>query len=350
MSIATGQIISDNIYKGNREVNKIYKGNQLVYPSPTPDKFDYFHVYATGGPAATDPTISAGMIHYELGANMETPSLEISSDGINWEPWTAGLPRALYINYDESTGEPIYSYIFLRGTNHDGFNKKIPDQPGYGYNRIVIQGDDDANIHVGGNIMSLLYGDLDFREYNTIPSIDCFYTLFQGTDIYDASELKLPATTLKTTCYAGMFASCEKMIYSPKVLPANELANSCYRVMFGGCTNLIKAPVLPAQNLAASCYSTMFYNCTSLEKAPLLPAKNLVDKCYLRMFEGCTSLNYIKMIAETGYDIVDRYGTGPLNDWVLKIVRDGIFIKKSGVNIPTGRHGIPEGWTVEEID
>ncbi len=198
---------------------------------------------------------------------------------------------------------------------------------------------------VGGNIMSLLYGD-EFKgktdltgkdytfynlfynnawlinaEYLSLPATtlaqSCYNSMFlQCTALTTAPELPattlaqscygsmfsrctalttapsiLPATTLATQCCYGMFRYCYKLTTAPAELPATTLADQCYREMFSGCTSLTTAPELPATILADQCYSNMFQNCTSLTTAPaILPATTLADQCYSNMFLQCTAL------------------------------------------------------------
>lgn len=143
--------------------------------------------------------------------------------------------------------------------------------------------------NVKGNIMSLLYGD-DFIDKIDLTDKDwAFYRLFYNcTNLVDASELILPATTLAPSCYNGMFS---------------------------GCSNLTTAPELPATTLAPSCYSDMFY--------------------------GCSNLNYIKMLA------TDISASSCLVTWVSGVSSTGTFVKhKNMTSLLSGPYGIPKGWTV----
>ena len=60
--------------------------------------------------------------------------------------------------------------------------------------------------------------------------------------------------------------------------------------MFYNCTSLTTAPALPATTLASSCYEGMFNSCASLTTIPALPANKLTDNCYLYMFYSCTKI------------------------------------------------------------
>ena len=147
----------------------------------------------------------------------------------------------------------------------------------------------DYEFNVSGNIMSLIYGD-NFIGQTTLSSDYNFVRIFNSSKVVDASNLILPATTLTSSCYNGMFRDCTSLTAAP-VLPATTLASSCYNDMFRGCTSLTAAPELPATTLTGTyCYSYMFYGCTSLTAAPELPATKLTNDCYGYMFRDCTSL------------------------------------------------------------
>ena len=147
----------------------------------------------------------------------------------------------------------------------------------------------DYEFNVSGNIMSLIYGD-NFIGQITLSSSYNFVSIFKGSKVVDASNLILPATTLTSNCYYGMFSVCTSLVAAP-ALPATTLASSCYSNMFYGCTSLATAPELPATTLTGTyCYSYMFKGCTSLTTAPELPATTLTADCYGYMFYGCTSL------------------------------------------------------------
>ena len=161
----------------------------------------------------------------------------------------------------------------------------------------------DCEFDVQGNIMSLLYGD-DFKDKTTIENEYEFACLFfvydeeKACKVVNTNNLSLPATTLASNCYRGMFANCTSLTTPPK-LPATTLTYSCYTSMFEGCTSLTTAPELPATALANYCYESMFYGCTNLAKAPELSATTLAAYCYHHMFEGCTSLTTAPVLPAT---------------------------------------------------
>ena len=143
--------------------------------------------------------------------------------------------------------------------------------------------------NLSGNVMSMLFGD-EAQGKTDLTGYDyAFSNLFIDTPVINVSPNFLPATTLASKCYSGMFSNCNSLIQAPE-LPATELTSNCYRFMFSNCTSLVTAPELPATELASNCYGGMFQDCTSLETAPELPATELANNCYTSMFQGCESL------------------------------------------------------------
>ena len=224
------------------------------------------------------------------------------------------------------------------------------------------------NFNVEGNPMSLLFGDNFVGQTDLTGKDFAFFRLFYNcSELINAENLSLPATTLAAWCYQRMFENCTSLTTAPELpattlsincyssmfygctslttapeLPATTLANACYAGMFWGCTSLTTAPELPATTLAINCYSTMFLSCTSLTTTPELPATTLETYCYQEMFENCTNLNYIKAMFTT------EPSSSYTGSWVSGVAATGTFVKNSAAtwNV-SGNNGIPSGWTVQ---
>ena len=169
----------------------------------------------------------------------------------------------------------------LRGTNTNG--TMSAQDPGYS---TITFTDKTVNVACTGDIRTLL----DRRNYSTVDTQNArFCNLFEKCSVLTSAP-ELPAKTLATNCYNGMFYGCTSLTSAPE-LPAETLAEGCYSNMFLDCTNLNTAPKLPAKTLAEGCYSYMFLGCTHLNTAPELPATILAKACYERMFERCIYLN-----------------------------------------------------------
>lgn len=149
--------------------------------------------------------------------------------------------------------------------------------------------DGSERYSIGGNIMSLLYGE-DFQDKYTISVISQFSQLFKQQNVVDASTLELPATSLSSGCYSYMFQDCSNLVYPPGELPATQLSTYCYQSLFENCASLVQTPDLPALDLSTGCYQQMFTGCSSLTTAPDLDATVLASQCYYGMFSGCSSL------------------------------------------------------------
>ena len=177
--------------------------------------------------------------------------------------------------------------------------------------------DSSLTFDIYGNLLSLQYGSA-FNGQTALrnTSKQAFGYTFKGTNVVDASNLKvtaptlssscyqymfqncalmesapeLPATTLASYCYRGMFWGCNSLTAIPSVLPAATLQQNCYQDMFRYCSSLTSAPEISATTLALNCCYAMFYGCSALTAAPALHATTMVDTCYREMFYGCTAL------------------------------------------------------------
>lgn len=199
-----------------------------------------------------------------IGGN--TPNIKISLDsGSTWSTW----------DYNGITLDSGHS-VYMRGMNPSGFSVSFSKYSQFGMT---------GKISVGGNIMSLI----DYtKEVDVIPCQFCFVSLFYLCyGLYDAGDLKLPATTLTDFCYGGMF-----------------------------------------------------FDCSALTRAPELPATALTNYCYDRMFNSCARLNYIKCLAVDG---IGNHAT----TWVGGVASTGTFVKHPDAVWPISYSGIPSGWTVE---
>ncbi len=139
-------------------------------------------------------------------------------------------------------------------------------------------------VSVKGNVMSLLDPSM---QLTSVPDY-AFNKLFQscGANLKDASDLKLPATTVGAYAYANMFDGCT-----------------------GIKSSATKAPELPATTLGEHCYENLFAGWTALTKAPELPATTLVDGCYNGIFNGCSELKEITVGFST-------WKNGATDNWV----------------------------------
>ena len=238
------------------------------YVGAVPESVDYL-----AEPFTITSTGSTSVSLLKEGSPAGITLLEYRKGTDSWAAYTIGTA------VDLSNGE----YIQFRAG--EGGNESFSTSSS-SYYYINVSG--EGTVNLSGNIMSLLDRSL---LKASVPQHAFDRLFYNESKIVDASNLKLPATTLAASCYYDMFYGCTSLTTAPAILPATKLASSCYGGMFYGCTSLTTAPaILPATKLASHCYECMFYYCTSLTTAPELPATKLASSCYEYMFSGCTSL------------------------------------------------------------
>lgn len=281
---------------GSTDIWAMFAGNdtyaeQIVTYALTVQPHDYSHDYLTfealePGTFTWTDSINSNSINYSLdnGSTWNTLASGSSTPSVNTNDKVLFKASGLTVNTTGS--EPGIGTFSSSGT----FN-------------------------ISGNIMSLQEGD-NFVGVTTISDKKQFGLLFKQSNVVDASNLILPATTLKTHCYMSMLRDC---------------------------TSLTTAPKLPATTLTTSCYNSMFNGCTSLTTVPALPATTLADFCYNNMFNGCTSLNNVTCLA------TDISATECTSGWTTNVAASGTFTKDATMtNWTTGANGIPQDWTVQD--
>ena len=206
--------------------------------------------------------------------------------------------------------------------------------------------------YVYGNVMSMIDDQegatAENPKFSTDEEIGASHALcylFRNCKIlnHESKELVLPATTLASHCYYGMFYHCEKLTKAPD-LKAKTLTPYCYNDMFNGCSSLTKAPEIAAKTVAPHCCQVMFAGCSSLTKAPVLKAKTLEEYCYNAMFTSCEKLGSLTCLA------TDISADGCLDEWLndagSEVEGDKIlYVDKS---MKTGKDWkLGSGWKVD---
>lgn len=196
-----------------------------------------------------------------------------------------------------------------------------------GYINFTISSQDDRpgnKLYISGNINSLI----DDNEFFSISDLTSNFTpsgyifpppyMFQRlfeTSSYDynvtldASNLKLPATTLSDYCYYRMFYS----------------------------SAIVKAPDLIARSLARSCYESMFEECRLLRCTPYIWSGDTASNCYKNMFYqsfGGSSITYLNAY----YDNNDASSID--TNWLYGVDTPGVFIDGG-----SGFDNIPNDWS-----
>ena len=175
--------------------------------------------------------------------------------------------------------------------------------------------------NIGGNIMSLLYGD-DFLNNTAIPQY-CFSELFENGPIVCAHELLLPATSLGGYCCSSMFRNCKQLITAPQLPILNNAGYGVFLSMFDGCTSLTTAPALLTENMPTC-------------------------EIYNYMFANCTNLSYIKALFKNQPTLSSQSFT---KGWVSGVSTTGTFIKHVDATWSgRGISDVPTNWTIKYYD
>ena len=259
------------------------KPTSFSFTSKFQDNLTYYGYYQTNpiidysGEYLTFDVISGGTISWAMAGSGDGKTIEYSKDnGTTWTSITSEyqIPKDISVESGD--------LVLFKGINDRYFDY---DTTGLGESHFRTN---DVIYNVYGNIMSMLYGD-NFSGETTLVSGGTFGHFFHSTNVINANNLILPATTLKENCYESMFLSCSTLTTSPE-----------------------------------------------------LPAQTLTDGCYAEMFSGCTNLKYVKCLA------TDINATNSTRNWLASVSSTGTFTKAQGVTWPTGSSGIPDNWTVIE--
>ena len=280
---------------GDRNIVKIKIGDSVIWQKKTVVDADYFYIESLGD-GNTISVVNVG----DGSTNGATPTLEYSTDKNTWNTitfdWTSGthttnLPIL-------NTGEKMYFRNDTRLFSNSYYN--------------YISFSSSVKSNVGGDIRTLSnYLDVDSE---TTPQPNMFSRLFYNNKkIVDASNLRLP--------------------YS-------SLANNCFESLFDECSSLTTPPTeLPATTLERGCYYNMFLNCSSLTTSPTIHATKLATSSCGQMFNGCSKLKSITIYAE------DISATNCTSYWVENVSSSGTFNNMGFAPFKTGNSGIPFGWT-----
>lgn len=324
--INIGNSSIENILVGNTQVDRVYLGTDIVWEHQQPSVKDYLKFKALQSGTFT-LTVPAAVTASHLA------SISYSLD--NGATWVTTQNSSSVVTITTPTVAQGGTVLWKGSGNQTAIGNR---------NNQWSTFSSTSNFMCDGNIMSLLYGD-DFEDKVVLEQANTFLRLFyQCTTI--TTPPKLPATTLKSSCYGDMFNGCTSLTTAPE-LPATTLASYCYSGMFVNCSSLTTAPaILPATTLYEFCYNYMFSGCSSLTIAPELPATILVSNCYKFMFNNCRALIRIKCLATdiSASQCVDR--------WVQNVTSNaGTFVKNENMSSwTTGASGIPTNWTVVDYN
>lgn len=244
------------------------------------------------------------------GSSAPTLSLEyrIETDPGSWGEWL-----------DSSNPGYVNPYNGIRIEEGQSIQFRGNQVPAINQGTYNFFSGDTSGFKVSGNIMSLV-DSTGYTSASAITSAYAFALLFKNfSNLADASNLVLPATTLAANCYYGMFSGCTSLEYAPNILPATTLATNCYYGMFRGCTGLQIAPILAEAVRAAG-----------------------ENSCYVQMFFGCSRIRFIKCLSNGNYG----WSSGWLTSAATTVTGSQIFVTKYPATWQRGNNGIPSGWTI----
>lgn len=124
-----------------------------------------------------------------------------------------------------------------------------------------------------------------------------------------------------------------------------NIPDSCWGYLFKNCTAIVDASELklPAPTVKNFGYGWMFDGCTNLVKGPEVFATTIGTRYGIdHFFNNCTSLQEIK-IHYTG-----SFGGERFAGWVTNVPSGGT-IYYNGSDRSTGANAIPNGWTVQSF-
>lgn len=294
-----------------RVYNEYFKPNSIWFDNdavPT----DHFYVMADDADGCYVRLINSDMEYrrYEKRAGSEewTP---VNADDGEWTTFKSGL--SIPVNPGQKVAFRYAGDINKKKTSwKDAFycrNKNTAEESAK-----------DGKFKVGGNIASLIVGELYVWEGKDVKNGFSFLNFFKGhTNLTDASELVLPMLTCQNNCFQSMFEGCSSLVSGPSRLPATKTASQCYKTMFLNCTSLVNAPVIANATLGGG-------------------------SSYVNMFDGCTSLSRIVFLGTS-------YQNGYFTQWVRNVAGDGVFVTPENAAIrhaTRGEFGIPENWTIQK--
>lgn len=271
------------------------------------------HTGITGNPTMEDTYFFIEPLEYTIYVglvqtiNGPTISLQYSSNLTDWIPITSSAGSS--VGFD---AHPGVRYYFKGSVSCFGLDT----------NKWTYFVGDGGPWKVGGNVLSLFYGD-DFRGKDRFPTISsgyhCCGFLRESPTLVDASDLVFPIATLEKASMMFMFQYDTALKYPPKIFPATTLSPSCYKYTY--------------------------YGCTALEKCTKLPANTLVNYCYQYMYYGCSNLKEL-------HTLMTSKTSNSMGSWAYGVSSVGTFYKNATTSTSTigsGVGGIPTNWTVVNV-
>lgn len=253
------------------------------FPEENPDqRSEYFWVKNNGKNKANIYVIQSGY-------SSETISVEYSTNKKSWKTLTASTMLDSYVTLNKG------KVCYFRGNN------KTFNSSGYTYEWNGFTSNLSTNVlHIGGNIMSLFYGDnfATAKAFDSSVKAHCMGMFVGFAGLVDASLLVLPVKEISTvSTYGYMFQDCAQLQKPPVIDLTTPHNGSICQYMFYNCTALTETPVLKITNMNYyyGVYAYMFYYCSNLSKITIYTNNWGSYNGNYEMFKGVASKGTIYM-------------------------------------------------------
>ena len=253
---------------GTTQLSSIYLGSIKLWESdPQINEYLWFEHRDSGG-----------YLYFELAGTMSDITIEYSTDKTNWTSVTLSTSGTTSTYITINKGRPTY----IRGNN----SAYATSSSAYFHFRCT------GYSVVGGNIMSLIYGD-NFKGQTTLSSTYAFNSLFKSAGyLMSISNLRLPATSIPNYAYQNMFYGNNINDMIPEI-PATYVGFYGMSNMFGSCTSLNDVPDLSTiTRVNGYAFANMFSNCSALTVLPDFHNVGTIEYWapWRYTFSGCTSI------------------------------------------------------------
>lgn len=231
---------------------------------------------------------------------------------------------------------PSGSKIYFRGDNVNGFNQKsssINDFYRFTFSK---------SFNIGGYLTSLLALD-NFNTITDIPNYSFSYLFAsQLSNLLNVEDL-ITDNIIKVNNYGfnETFSSCTSLSTTPNFSNITTVGTFGFHRCFGSCTSLVTAPSFTNVTTGGEYgFYRCFSSCTSLVTAPNFSNITKVSNIeFSECFDNCTSLQIVYAPNITTWNTIN------FSDWLFNVSPTGVMYKPTGLTIPTGTSGVPEGWT-----
>ncbi len=270
-----------NIYFGDDEVQKVFLGNELVWPA-VPYEEQYFTIYVLSGGTL--------FINRELNLDYETTIYRgaVVDYSVNGGAWQTSIPGGGPFSYSpDLSGITVSAGDTIRfRSDYTGWNT----YRGLPYNLTFNRSTCYYNAY--GNMNSLVYAD-NFLEHTTGAVEAAWAHLFENSNIVSGENLYTPGGTY------GDWALFET---------------------FYGCTHLLYPPTIRASYCPSVAMTETFYRCTSLRTIKLPNLASVPSDGFARWVHSVPATGtFVKKqgVVYPGYSGAGRVPCGIPNGWTV---------------------------------